>query len=262
MALWFKLFQSTIFGILHNSGSSLTSSLESATMGKDKAQEKRGYKGKMEEDAAEAVQMKVSSEEATHESFGIREVRATFTAKTVRVYQAYNDQIADAAVAAQRFVAPWKPHRMTWIKPSAIWMGYRCGWGGKDKNQARVLAVDLHREAFDSLLREAQLAKRQKGSPDVVVQWDPERALGGQGDKNAFTHPISARSLQMGLRFEATQMYAEKYIAAITDVTSLFHSIGDLLEAGDVASATDLLPKEEMYPLPPDLAILCGGSDA
>ena len=72
---------------------------------------------------------------------------------------------------------------MTWIKPSAAWMGYRSGWGRKDANQARVLAVDLHRSAFDRLLAEAVLAKAQgprdaeggRAAPaPVVVQWDPE----------------------------------------------------------------------------------------
>ena len=62
---------------------------------------------------------------------------------TVRVYQAYNAAIADAALAAQHFVPPWQEGRMTWIKPSATWMGYRSGWGQKDRNQCRILAVNF-----------------------------------------------------------------------------------------------------------------------
>ena len=62
-----------------------------------------------------------------------RQIRAVFDADTIRVYQAYNDKIADAAVAANSFSAPleaglWSSDRMTWIKPSAVWMAYRCGW--------------------------------------------------------------------------------------------------------------------------------------
>uniref|UniRef100_A0A7S3VXH2 DUF4291 domain-containing protein n=1 Tax=Strombidinopsis acuminata TaxID=141414 RepID=A0A7S3VXH2_9SPIT len=187
------------------------------------------------------------------------EVRAVFTETTVRVYQAYNAEIASAAVANQRFVAPWSPDRMTWIKPSAAWMGYRSGWGSKDKNQARVLAVDLHREGFEWLLATARLAKCQDGKKtcDVVVQWDPERGLGGDAGKNAWTHPLlQQRSLQMGIRGAATVKYAEELVAAITDVTSLFDAVGQRLAAGDTEGAAALLPKENIYPLSTDLAIL------
>lgn len=145
---------------------------------------------------------------------------------------------------------------MTWIKPSATWMGYRSGWGVKDANQARILAIDLHRPAFDALLAESVLAKQQLGTSGVVVQWDPERGLGGQAGKDAYTHPLDYRSLQMGLRGPATARYAEESVSAITDVTDLFRDIGRCLEQGDKAGAAALLPAEELYPLPPDLAIL------
>ena len=59
------------------------------------------------------------------------------------VYQAYPPEIADAAVAAGRFVPPFKRERMTWIKPSFRWMMYRCGWATKP-GQERVLAVRDH----------------------------------------------------------------------------------------------------------------------
>ncbi|CAE8641938.1 unnamed protein product, partial [Polarella glacialis] len=84
-----------------------------------------------------------------------REIRAIHDEGAVRVYQAYNDAIADAAVAANSFSGPleqglWSATRMTWIKPSAVWMAYRCGWTSlKDKNQARVLALDLSRAGFE-----------------------------------------------------------------------------------------------------------------
>ena len=54
------------------------------------------------------------------------------------MYQAYNDEIADAAVRAQCFVAPWRADRMTWIKPSAAWMGYRAGWASKKGQEHRT----------------------------------------------------------------------------------------------------------------------------
>ena len=38
---------------------------------------------------------------------------------------------------------------MTWIKPSFLWMMYRAGWGYKDDNQRRILAIDLDRADFE-----------------------------------------------------------------------------------------------------------------
>lgn len=55
-----------------------------------------------------------------------RQIRASFTDHSIRVYQAYPAEIAEPAVAEGRFVAPFKRDRMTWIKPSFLWMAYRC----------------------------------------------------------------------------------------------------------------------------------------
>jgi len=61
-------------------------------------------------------------------------VRALYDEDTITVYQAYNKTIAKHAVASQTFVCPpFKKERMTWIKPSFLWMMYRSGWGTKDK---------------------------------------------------------------------------------------------------------------------------------
>ncbi len=84
---------------------------------------------------------------------------------------------------------------MTWVKPSAVWMAYRCGFGymKNDKNQERVLALDVDRERFVAdVLGRAVLSTHGSGSGScgavgsrvvekdaspVVVQWDPERVL-------------------------------------------------------------------------------------
>src|ERR1700760_4614262 len=78
-----------------------------------------------------------------------RQIRALYDARTIRVYQAYSDTIADAALARGTFVSPpFKMERMTWIKPSFLWMMYRAGWGLKDAGQSRILAIDMSREGF------------------------------------------------------------------------------------------------------------------
>lgn len=48
----------------------------------------------------------------------VRKVRALFDDRTIVVYQAFSPAIAEAALAAGTFVAPFKLDRMTWVKPS------------------------------------------------------------------------------------------------------------------------------------------------
>jgi hypothetical protein len=56
------------------------------------------------------------------------EIPADYGRETIVVYQAYRPAIAEAAVAAQRFVNPFSLKRMMWIKPSTLWMMHRSGW--------------------------------------------------------------------------------------------------------------------------------------
>ncbi|AMD95606.1 hypothetical protein AXF11_08495 [Leptotrichia sp. oral taxon 847] len=54
-----------------------------------------------------------------------RNIYAVFDDKTIRVYQAYNNEIADEALKLGRFGSKFSLNRMTWIKPSFLWMMYR-----------------------------------------------------------------------------------------------------------------------------------------
>ncbi|GAA1788635.1 DUF4291 domain-containing protein [Luedemannella flava] len=187
-----------------------------------------------------------------------RQIRATYTDDTITVYQAYGDAIARPALAAGRFVAPFKRERMTWIKPSFLWMMYRCGWALKD-GQENVLAVEITREGFEWALARACLShydrdrdasraewsRRLRTSP-VRVQWDPERSL----RLGALPH----RSLQVGLSGEAVTRYVDTWTVAITDVTPLARRIRGRLDAGDEAGARSLLPAERPYDLPSPVA--------
>lgn len=38
--------------------------------------------------------------------------------------------------------------RMTWIKPSFLWMMYRSGGAQKDPGQKRIFAMDIRRDGF------------------------------------------------------------------------------------------------------------------
>ena len=54
-----------------------------------------------------------------------RNIYAVFDDKTIRVYQAYNNEIADEALKLGKFGSKFSLTRMTWIKPSFLWMMYR-----------------------------------------------------------------------------------------------------------------------------------------
>lgn len=184
----------------------------------------------------------------------LRQVRAAYTDRVVTVYQAYSPEIAGPALAAGTFVPPFRLGRMTWIKPSFLWMMYRSGWGTK-AGQERVLAVDITRDGFEWALDHAALssfesgtyvsreewAERKDRSP-VRIQWDPERSL--------TLAPLPYRSLQVGLSGEAAHRYVREWITGVTDVTGLAHHIRDLLATGDRDGAATLLPPERPYGLP------------
>lgn len=63
---------------------------------------------------------------------------------------------------------------MTWIKPSFLWMMYRCGWAAK-ADQETVLAVEITREGFDHALRHACLSHFEHGTHTDREAW--QRAL-------------------------------------------------------------------------------------
>jgi hypothetical protein len=182
-----------------------------------------------------------------------RQIRAVYDDRTIRVYQAYNHEIANAALARGTFVsAPFSLTRMTWIKPSFLWMMYRAGWGFKDAGQARVLAIDITHEGFawalahscpshpeDGMTKEAWT--RLKDSSPVRIQWDPERDLWHQ--------PLPHRAIQIGLTGEAARRYVDTWIQQITDITALAHEIHGLLEGRRIEEATRLLPNEAPYTL-------------
>lgn len=179
------------------------------------------------------------------------QIRAVYDEHKIRIYQAYSDSIADAALATGTFAASsFSMKRMTWIKPSFLWMMYRSGWGYKDAGQRRILAIDILREGFDwalahgcpsrpslSMSRE-EWAKLKAASP-VRIQWDPERDLNLQ--------PLPYRTIQIGIGGEAIPLYVDKWILKIADITQLVHTIHGLVESGQTDRAKTMLPQERAY---------------
>ena len=190
------------------------------------------------------------------------EIRADYDSDTLIVYQAYNEGIAKAALAAQQFVPPFSYNRMTWIKPSFLWMMERNGWGSKP-NQEYTLAIRIKREAFEHALSLAVLSSASKRlyasveewrekmnvSP-IRVQWDPERDL-----RSA---KLDYRSVQIGISRDLCEAYATEWITEIRDYSPLVAQIQELRRAEKWEAARELLPIERPYPLPESVAKVIG----
>lgn len=179
-----------------------------------------------------------------------RQVRAVHDAETITVYQAYPPAIADAALRAGGFVAPFKRERMTWVKPSFCWMMYRCGWATKP-GQERVLAVRMTRTGFERALGMAALSHfdrtvyddaaawaAQKAASPVRVQWDPERTPSGAA--------LDHRSLQVGIGGVAVDSYVDEWVVGLEDITDRVHVWRTELADGGLPQ----LPAEVPYALP------------
>lgn len=194
------------------------------------------------------------------------EIRADFDRETIAIYQAYSPAIAEAALKARRFVAPFSFQRMTWIKPSFLWLMHRSQWGRKS-GQERILCVRVRRAGWEKALSLACLTSfepRVFASPDewaaqfaaaeVHLQWDTERSLRGAG--------LSCYSIQIGLSRHVIREYADEWVAGIEDITPRVRKISELLQSGQAKKAKRQLPPERVYPVGRELGrrLLIGGT--
>ncbi|KAF2738114.1 hypothetical protein EJ04DRAFT_541532 [Polyplosphaeria fusca] len=192
-----------------------------------------------------------------------RQIRAQYDEKTITVYQAYNAEIASAAVQHQRLDASpaFKTTRMTWIKPSWAWVLYRSGYSYKDINQSHVLAIRMTHDAFKSLLHRARLTHGQehrhaKGigkikQDDVRVQWDPERSLR--------LGKLEYRSIQIGIPAAFVPEWVDG-IVEIEDVTARARELKTVLDKDEEKTLglkdlidRELAPKETEFVVDQDL---------
>ncbi|MFD1370439.1 DUF4291 domain-containing protein [Actinoplanes sichuanensis] len=188
----------------------------------------------------------------------LRRIRADFDAETIVMYQAFGPAIADAALAAGRFVPPFSFTRMTWIKPSLLWLMHRSNWARKP-GQERILAVRITRAGWERALSQAVLTapvpaihgsadawSRTFDAANVHVQWDPERSVRGAA--------LNHYSIQIGVGRTLIRSFAESWIVGLTDLTPTVHRIDALIRSGQAAKAQRLLPPERPYPLDPQTA--------
>jgi hypothetical protein len=185
------------------------------------------------------------------------EIRADYNAESIIVYQAYAANIALPALETQRFVAPFSFNRMTWIKPSFLWLMERSNWGQKS-GQEHILAIRIKRTGWDealtlgvlthpekTLYTNAEIWQAEFDKAHVHIQWDPERSIRGA------TLPYD--SIQVGLSRHIIQRYVDEWMVAIEDYTPLVRKIHSFLKNGDTEKAKKFLPKERIYPIDPGI---------
>jgi hypothetical protein len=182
-----------------------------------------------------------------------REIRAEYDEHTITVYQAYSPIIALPAIENNNFVSPpFKMTRMTWIKPSFLWMMYRSGWAIKE-GQEHILKIKIKREGFEWALQNSCLShfdkevynsveewRTIKDNSPVRIQWDPERDLN--------LNPLNHRAIQIGLSGIAVEKYVSDWIVSIEDITSFSKELNQLvINGGNLEKVKSMLPIEETY---------------
>lgn len=152
-------------------------------------------------------------------------IRACHDGDSLIVYQAFEPMIGVAAATRNTLEVPgFSMSRMTWIKPSFLWMMYRSGWGQKDSRQTCVLSIRMKIQALITLLENATLSnfhdtenitdhewkeslKRRRNR----VQWDPDRDI--------WLTATDQRAIQIGIAPEFLDTYL-KSIVEINDITN------------------------------------------
>jgi hypothetical protein len=186
------------------------------------------------------------------------EIRADYDDRNIVVYQAYPPAIAAPALQAKRFVPPFSVGRMTWIKPSFLWLMERSNWGRKS-GQECILAVRITRAGWDEalslgvlthpepgLFRDASDWKAQFDRALVHIQWDPERSIRGAA--------LDHYAIQVGLSRHIIERFVNEWIVDIADYTPRVKKIADLIKSGKGEQAKKLLPPERVYPMDAALA--------
>lgn len=189
-------------------------------------------------------------------------IRADYDSKSIVVYQAYNAQIALPAIKNQTFQTPFSFNRMTWIKPSFLWLMERSNWAQKS-GQEYILAIRISRTGWEKALRQGVLTspekrvypdgptwQRQFEDAKVHIQWDPERSLRGQKQEHG--------SIQVGISRFLIDEFVKEWITEIKDYTPLVKKIHELCKAGKYEQAKRFLPNEKPYELAAEIKKIIG----
>ena len=128
-------------------------------------------------------------------------------------------------------------------------MMYRSDWASK-QGQERILAIDLKREGFDEIVRNAVLSsfrevsdlskeewKEKLENSEVRCQWDP--------DVDIYGNPIGRRAIQLGIKGETVRKYVNEWIVNITDITDKVIKMRNSIKNRTFSES--VLPQEKKY---------------
>lgn len=193
------------------------------------------------------------------------EIRANYNKENIVVYQAYRKEIGEVAIRNQKFSAPFSFNRMTWIKPSFLWMMERSNYGQKS-GQEYILAIHIKRSSWEKALTKAILTSPEERvyknpamweenfkKAEIHVQWDPERSIKG--------NKLEYRSIQVGISRQLIKEFNEEWIVKIEDYRPLVNKIRAFCKVGDYDKAKKLLPIEKTYPLSKEIIEKIGASE-
>jgi hypothetical protein len=179
-------------------------------------------------------------ERLTHTYSKKRYLLAEYDEQGVYIYQAFNDDIADAALINGRFGFGFRTDRMTWLKPSLSWL-VRRSCAAMSPNQTRVLRIKIPHDVFQSLLKSAgdtQIISVNDLLLTAKLQWDP--------DRDYFGDKAGVRAIQIGISGSNTERYNNS-ILSIEDITEKVQALSN--GAPEIASRVEaeFLPRQ--YPL-------------
>lgn len=166
------------------------------------------------------------------------------------VYQAYNDQIARHATDNQKLGGPhFSYNRMSWIKPTFLWMMYRSGWAEKT-DQENILALWIRKADLETILEQAVYSsfqediygsienwKNELGQKDVRLQWDP--------DHDPFGNKETRRAIQLGLKGDSLKAFGQEMIQQIENITDFVRTQKKIVDTKEIQNLT--VPVEGLY---------------
>ena len=154
-----------------------------------------------------------------------KQIIANKESENIIVYQAFNSQIANYALANQQFGgSAYSFNRMSWIKPGFLWMMHRAGWAAK-VNQERILAITLPLVHFKTILKQATISsfdkelfsdeaawKKELNNTEVRLQWDP--------DHDSFGNKQERKAIQIGMKGSLLKIFCTEWTSKIEDITA------------------------------------------
>jgi hypothetical protein len=183
---------------------------------------------------------------------------AQFDKDSVIVYQAFNDAIAKYAVDNQRFGGDsYDFGRITWLKPSFLWMMYYSGWA-RNENQENVLAIRVSKQGFEHILRHAVMSKFVRSIHSDQESWEKQLAQSGvhlrwESYHDLFGDKTERKAARIGLSGQELRRFNEEWILEIRNITDFVKEQQALVKASKLDKVK--IPRERAY-APEDLAIL------